>query len=140
MQLHQLKKQSPNKSRKIIGRGGKRGTTSGRGTKGQKARSGHRIRPELRDIIKKLPKRRGHSAPLVTLAAAVVNLYDLERQFDAGAEISPVTLVAKGLISRGPARVKILGSGRVSKKFVVSGCQLSVSARSAIEAAGGQIK
>ncbi|MBI4136288.1 MAG: hypothetical protein HY481_01940 [Candidatus Vogelbacteria bacterium] len=58
--MHQLKRQHPRQRKKIVGRGGKRGTTAGRGTKGQKARAGHRIRPAIRDVIKKLPKRRGY--------------------------------------------------------------------------------
>jgi len=60
MQLHQLKRNTPNKKAKRVGRGGKRGKTSGRGMKGQKARAGTSGRPEMRDIIKKIPKLRGH--------------------------------------------------------------------------------
>ena len=60
MQLHQLQPKHSKKRKKIVGRGGKRGKTSGRGHKGQKARAGHRIRPEERDAIKKIPKKRGH--------------------------------------------------------------------------------
>ena len=60
MQTHQLKRNISNKKKRVVGRGGKRGKTSGRGTKGQKARAGHRIRPALRDIIKKIPKLRGY--------------------------------------------------------------------------------
>ena len=56
MQIHQIQRQTKLAKKKIIGRGGKRGTTAGRGTKGQKARAGHRIRPEIRDTIKKIPK------------------------------------------------------------------------------------
>jgi len=59
MQLHELQPDSPNKTRKRIGRGGKRGTTSGRGQKGQKSRAGRRIRPAERDLIQSLPKLKG---------------------------------------------------------------------------------
>ena len=59
MQLHQLKPDHSRVTEKRIGRGGKRGTYSGRGTKGQHARSGHRIRPAERDFIQRLPKLRG---------------------------------------------------------------------------------
>jgi len=55
MQIHDLKPKTKQKKSRQIGRGGKRGTTSGRGTKGQSARAGNKKRPELRDIIKKLP-------------------------------------------------------------------------------------
>lgn len=60
MQLHQLKPLHPNKRPKPrVGRGGKRGTYSGRGQKGQRARAGHRIRPASRDLLQRLPKLRG---------------------------------------------------------------------------------
>ena len=59
MQFHTLKRKTPNQKPKVVGRGGKRGKTSGRGTKGQNARAGHKKRPELRDFIKRVPKLRG---------------------------------------------------------------------------------
>ncbi|MEK7552540.1 MAG: uL15 family ribosomal protein [Patescibacteria group bacterium] len=150
MQLHQLKRQHPQARKKIVGRGGKRGTTAGRGTKGQKARAGHRIRPELRDIIKKLPKKRGSSTHGVfrsqTVPARVVNLALLEQHFSAGETVSPKTLRDKGLV--GPVQqlsrrrgsiVKILGDGRLTVKLTVEGCRLSRTAAAAVTAAGGQI-
>lgn len=60
MQIHQLKRTHKNKRDRIVGRGGKHAKTSGRGGKGQTARAGNKRRPELRDIIKKLPKNRGY--------------------------------------------------------------------------------
>jgi|SRR6185369_2313666 len=60
MQIHNLKRVHKNKRDRIVGRGGKRGKTAGRGGKGQTARAGNKRRPELRDIIKKLPKKRGY--------------------------------------------------------------------------------
>jgi large subunit ribosomal protein L15 len=62
MQLHELQPIHYNKDGKRIARGGKRGHTSGRGQKGQKSRSGHRIRPAVRDMIQRLPKLRGKHA------------------------------------------------------------------------------
>ena len=59
MQLHTLKRKTKNKKDREVGRGGRHAKTSGRGTKGQNARAGRKLRPQLRDIIKKLPKRRG---------------------------------------------------------------------------------
>ncbi|MBY0376874.1 hypothetical protein K2P96_02790 [Patescibacteria group bacterium] len=61
MQLHNLKRTHKNKKDRIVGRGGKHAKTSGRGGKGQTARAGNKRRPELRDIIKKLPKNRGYA-------------------------------------------------------------------------------
>lgn len=60
MQIHLLKRKHKNKKDRIVGRGGKHAKTSGRGGKGQTARAGNKRRPELRDIIKKLPKNRGY--------------------------------------------------------------------------------
>lgn len=60
MQIHNLKRNHKNKKDRIVGRGGKHAKTSGRGGKGQTARSGNKRRPELRDIIKRLPKSRGY--------------------------------------------------------------------------------
>lgn len=59
MQFHTLKRKTANKKSRQVGRGGTRGKTSGRGTKGQNARAGHKNRPELRDFIKRVPKLRG---------------------------------------------------------------------------------
>jgi large subunit ribosomal protein L15 len=59
MQFHSLKRKTPNKKSRQVGRGGTRGKTAGRGTKGQNARAGRKKRPEIRDMIKRLPKLRG---------------------------------------------------------------------------------
>ena len=60
MQIHNLKREHKNKKDRQVGRGGKHAKTAGRGGKGQTARAGNKRRPELRDIIKKLPKNRGY--------------------------------------------------------------------------------
>lgn len=60
MQLHNISRKHPNTSKKRVGRGGKKGTYSGRGLKGQKARAGNKVRPALRDFVLKFPKLRGH--------------------------------------------------------------------------------
>ena len=61
MQLHEIQPNQKNESRKRIGRGGKRGTYSGKGIKGQKSRAGKKIRPAIRDLIQRTPKLRGSS-------------------------------------------------------------------------------
>ncbi len=148
MQLHELKRKTPNKKSRRVGRGGKRGKTAGRGTKGQKARSGHRIRPEFRDMIKKIPKRRGYgkhradSAVGSRLKAVVVNIAQLEKAFSSGDTITLTTLAEKKLIrTRGGKMplVKILGTGSVSKKFTVSNVPVSLRVKEAIEKAGGSV-
>lgn len=146
MQLHELKPTKKRSTAKRIGRGGKRGKTSGRGHKGQKARAGNSTRPEMREIIKKLPKLRGHGvnrAKTVNadkVVATVINVAALAN-FE-GTEVTPKTLVAAGLVAarrkKAPA-VKILGNGELDKKLTVSGCLVSATAKEKIEKAGGSV-
>lgn len=101
MQFHNLKKNKNNRKAKQVGRGGTRGKTSGRGTKGQNARSGHKKRPEWRDIIKKLPKLRGRGKNALYSRQEkplVVNLSKVKAHFKEGEEINAKNLLAKGLI------------------------------------------
>jgi len=148
MQLHQLKRTSPNKKSRRVGRGGLRGKTSGRGHKGQKARAGAKIRPAMRDEIKKIPKRRGYGKNRARTVhdnrtpVVVVNLAALERTFTVGDVVTPETLRAAKLIRvrKGVnVIVKILGTGKLTKKLSVSGVMASESAKEAITAAGGTL-
>jgi large subunit ribosomal protein L15 len=148
MQLHELKPTSRRVTAKRIGRGGKRGKTSGRGGKGQTARAGNSTRPEMRDQIKKLPKLRGHGknrARTVNnerVLATVVNLSRLETVYSAGDTVSPKTLVGHGIIStigRKAPSVKILGTGEITKRLIVENCQVSTTAKEKIEKAGGTV-
>lgn len=142
MQLNQLQRKTINKSGKRVGRGGGRGKTSGRGTKGQNARAGHKKRPDVREKLKKLPKLRGYAFNSIELKPAVINLSILESMFAAGDTITPELLRERGAIRgrKGVARaVKILGGGELTKKFAVTGCAVSASAKLKIEKAGGSI-
>ena len=148
MQLNSLTPRTKNKKNPPVGRGGKRGKTSGRGGKGQTARAGHHIRPEVRDFIKKLPKRRGYgtnrSRSVVgnRVALSAVNLSALDLNFIAGDTVSPATLLAKGVVRRNKGRapaIKILGTGEITKALSVKGCTLSKVAQAAIEKAGGSV-
>ena len=148
MQLHELAPATKAKTAKRIGRGGKRGKTSGRGGKGQTVRAGNSTRPEMRDIIKKLPKLRGHGknrAKTVNaerVLAVPVNVSTIELHFAAGDTISPKTLVAKGVVNSVRKRVplvKILGTGELTKKVKVEGCAVSKTAQEKIEKAGGSV-
>lgn len=148
MQLHELKPTNARKTAKRIGRGGKRGKTSGRGGKGQTARAGNSMRPEMRDFIKKLPKLRGHG---VNRAATVneervrpvaVNVSALELAFKAGDTVSPKTLVAAGVVEtvrRKAPKVKILATGELTKAVTIEGCEVSATAKAKIEKAGGKV-
>ncbi len=148
MQLHQITSKTKRPTVRRIARGGKRGKTSGRGGKGQTARAGNSTRPEMRDIIKKLPKLRGfgkNRARTVNserVQAAVVNLSVLESVFSAGDSVNPKALVAKGVVSASAKRapkVKILGTGALTKKLTVTDCMVSDSAKEAIVKAGGSV-
>ena len=129
-----------------VGRGGKRGKTSGRGTKGQNARSGRKKRPELRDIIKKLPKRRGYgknrgrTVDGTKPAPLAISLGRLETLFDSGSEVTLRALADKGVIRlRKMVPVKVVGGGTIGKKLTIKGLDVSASARVAIEKAGGVV-
>jgi large subunit ribosomal protein L15 len=140
MQLHDLKPtQSVTRKKTRIGRGGKRGTTAGRGTKGQKARAGHRIRPAERDYIQRLPKLRGFKNPSRREKHSVINLTEISKKLE-GDVIEKKTLVKSRLISVKAKRIKILGSGEVSRAFIVKDVELSTQAKAKIESAGGKIE
>jgi len=144
MQTHNLKRKHPNKKTRQVGRGGTRGKTAGRGTKGQNARAGHKKRPEIRDFIKRVPKLRGRGKNLNTsieLKPTPVNLGDLNKVFKDGDTVSPAILVRKGLIkkiSMDLPRVKILGGGKLTISLKIKACTVSNTAKVAIEKAGGQ--
>ncbi len=145
MQLHNLKRKTPLLTSQSVGRGGKRGKTSGRGGKGQTARAGNKRRPELRDLIKKLPKLRGRGVNMLKTLnedATPINLDVLEIFYSNGETVSPETLIAKGVIKlfKGNLpRVKILGTGELTKKLVISGCEISAPAQVKFEKVGGTI-
>mgnify|MGYP002725481163 CR=1 FL=1 len=139
--LNELKPNKVNPSKKRVGRGGSRGKTSGRGHKGQKQHGGHGIRPEMRDIIKKLPKLRGYGknrARTVNDSRVVympINLDVLEKNFENGDTVSPATLYEKKLVGRKSGKilpVKILGRGKLTKKLTVEDCEMSEAAKKAI--------
>ncbi|MDQ3077037.1 MAG: 50S ribosomal protein L15 [bacterium] len=145
MQIHQLKRKTENKKRMIVARGGKRGKTAGRGTKGQKARAGRKIRPEIRDIIKRIPKLRGrgkNSNLSIDNKPTAVNIKDLEKNFSGGEVVTRAALLEKGLISNKNGKlpeVKLLGLGEATKKFQIKGIKFSASVKEKIEKAGGSI-
>ena len=146
--LNTIKSSKTTKPKQRVGRGGKRGKTSGRGTKGQKARAGHSIRPQVRDLIKKLPKLRGHgknrAKSVVPKEKFVpVNLDQLEKVFKDGDVVNRETLLEKGLIEKKSGKLqkaKILARGEISKKLTIEGIAISSSAKKKIEKAGGSVK
>ncbi len=142
MQLHQISKNKFNKVHRRVGRGGKRGTFSGRGVKGQKARSGRKMRPEWRDVLKSIPKKRGYAFKSQQVKPAIVSLKSLNRIFKGGEVITFNVLREKGLVPKSAnchTTVKILSSEGFVKKLSFKGIAFSASAKDAIIKAGGII-
>lgn len=143
MQFQELRPKHKKKRKKRVGRGGKRGTYAGRGIKGQKARAGRKLKPLIREWIKRYPKLRGYKFKPVKLKPAIINVEILEKKFKSGQVISPSLLLERKLIRKIKGKtpeVKILGRGKITKKLIVEDCQVSKSARKKIEKAGGIIK
>jgi large subunit ribosomal protein L15 len=151
LNLSNLKPASPRKDRKRVGRGmgSGKGRYSGRGIKGQKARSGsNKMRAGFEGgqmpIYMRLGKQRGpYSKDAMPIGPhrtqmAGVNVRALER-FDAGTEVTPELLAEAGLVRNARLEVKILGDGELSKKLSVTAHAFSASAREKIEAAGGSV-
>ncbi|MCC6934176.1 MAG: 50S ribosomal protein L15 [Candidatus Yanofskybacteria bacterium] len=156
MDLSTLKSKTPRKKHKRIGRGGKRGTTSGSGTKGQKSRAGASVRPGFRGGDNRMwqlfPKQRGATKKhgnkrphrkhrffaLRRGPAWEIKLRALE-VFKDGETVSLATLIEKGLAPQGTIRVKILSTGDIKRKLMTSGIDLSAAAKKKIEDAGGTV-
>ena len=144
MQLHQLKPIHKKKSRQRVGRGGKKGTYSGRGLKGQKSRAGRKPRPGFAGgdtpLSKRFPKqrgsvgkvkiKRGSKSSRFRIKPVILNSRVLEKRFKAGEIVSPKSLLEKGLIDRIKNRipqVKILDKGELKKKLEFKDVKLSKS-------------
>lgn len=146
MQLHTLKRKTKRVVSKQVGRGGTRGKTSGRGTKGQNARAGHKNRPELRDFIKRFPKLRGRGvSPFKSIQTkpVVANLGAIDKVFKAGDKVNKQSLIEKKIISAkgsSNSKIKILGTGEIKQALSFEGLIVSKSAQEKIVSAGGNIK
>ncbi|MBI3458798.1 uL15 family ribosomal protein [Candidatus Azambacteria bacterium] len=143
MQINELKPKYPKKDQKRIGRGGKRGTTSGRGTKGQTARSGSKkIRPAIYGLIKKFPKLRGWKMKGFYERPAIVSLKIVNENFKNNENINPKSLVARKLVDLVSGKIpsiKILGLAESTKKLNIFGVSVSKSVKTSIEKAGGKV-
>lgn len=145
MKLHDLRPAPGGevKRKKRIGRGHASGwgKTSGRGQKGQKARSGGGVRPGFEGgqmpLFQRLPKR-GFTNNF-SKVFAIVNLDQLNR-FEDGTEVTPELLFETGVVKKGKAKdgIKILGSGELEKKLVVKSHKFSKSAEEKINSLGGR--
>ena len=129
------------------GHGSGRGKTAGRGTKGQKARTGATVNRSFNGgqtrLSKRLPFVRGlgNSNTAFRDNYTIINIVDLE-QFEAGAEVRPENLVEQGMVTPAEGRglVKILGDGEIDRALTVVAHKFSASAKDKIEAAGGKIE
>jgi large subunit ribosomal protein L15 len=141
-----LEKLSPvpgaKKKRKRVGRGdgSGHGTYSGRGCKGQKSRSGNKVRPGFEGgqmpLIKRLPEKRGFTNVFKT-EYSPVNIGQLSL-FEAGSEVTPEKLVDAGIVKSLKRPIKILAVGKISHPLVVKADKFSAAAKAKIEAAGGK--
>jgi large subunit ribosomal protein L15 len=141
MQIHQLRRTKKRKKEKKIGRGGKRGTYCGRGIKGQKARAGRKLKPIIREVLKKYPKKRGYRFS-AKKDYRILNLREIERAFNEREKVTPEILVEKRLVRRISGKipkVKILGKGEITKKLIFENLLFSKLAKEKIEKAGGKI-
>ncbi len=124
------------------GHGSGLGSYSGKGVKGQKARSGMHVRPGFEGgqlpIIKRLPRQRGFRNRF-RVEYQAVNVQSLD-VFDPGMEVTPVQMVKAGLLHDTKTRVKVLGEGEIAKALKVKAHKFSASAREKIIAAGGSVE
>lgn len=143
MQRHDLKPKTKRTRKQLIGRGDK---TAGRGTKGQKARAGAKIRPEVRDFIKTLPKLRGRGVNInksISTKPTPVAIGSISNAFNTNEIVSPASLYKKGLVSKVSGQlpvIKILATGELDKALIFINCLTSKSVKEAIEKKGGKIK
>ncbi len=144
MKLHELKTIKGREHRRV-GRGGKRGTTAGRGTKGQHSRSGRRIRPAERDLIIRLPKLRGFRNKIKSDKVVTFNVGEIAAKFKALAtkgavEISNDAFKAMKMVSKNfNGQIKILGKGEIEFPVSLNRITVSESAKAKIEKAGGKV-
>ena len=145
MKLQTMKpNEGATKTRKRVGRGtgSGLGKTSGKGHKGQNARSGGGVRPGFEGgqlpLFRRLPKR-GFSNARFKTKYATINLSDLNR-FEDGAVITPELLKEMGLIKNGLDGIKVLGKGKLTKKLTVRAHKFSSTAQNSIESLGGKIE
>lgn len=143
MKLHELRPgEGAFKTKKRVGRGVASGTgkTSGKGHKGQNARSGGGVRPGFEGgqlpLFKRLPKK-GFSNALFKKEYAIINVSDLDK-FDEGTTVTPELLKEMGILKKQLSGVKVLGNGELTKKLIVKANKFSKNAVEKIESKGGK--
>lgn len=153
MQIHELSKPNNIRSSRRVGRGGKRGTYSGRGVKGQKSRSGARIRPQIWDYIEKIPKLKGMTrksnesafgrGSKTIIPVAIVNVGDLNKVVKDGDTVNRKFLIDNGLVRKYKGKtppVKLLGRGQLTKKIKLEGISVSESVSKMVDSGPEVVK
>ncbi len=143
MQLHTLSS-NQKQVRHRVGRGGKRGSYSGRGIKGQHSRAGRRIRPAFRDLLMRIPKKKGFSNKPDTNQVLAINLSDLRKlkvkAARGKAQVSPRILREMNIVPRRfRGEIKLLSGGELDFPIRVTGLGISAKTKAKIEKAGGEI-
>ena len=126
-----------------MGRGGKHGTYSGRGQKGQKSRAGRNIKSQMREQLLKIPKRRGFKFGPRAPKLWIIKIGVIDKAFKEGEKVTPQTLLERGLIAKIKGRVpycKILNGGKISKKLIFEHLAFSEKVRKEIVKTGGTIR
>ena len=140
MQINTLKVKAKRK-RKTIGRGGKKGTYSGKGMKGQKARSGGNVDPLFEGgrstLIDHMKKKKGFKS--LTEKAVPVSLEKIEKNFKAGDIVDARKMIQAGIVRTAANGIKVLATGSISKKLTVRADAFSAKAKQAIIDAGGEV-
>ena len=146
MKMHELKpaegaKTSPKRLGRGIGSG--LGKTSGKGHKGQNARSGGGVRPGFEGgqmpLVRRIPKRGFNNR--FRKVYSIVNISALEAKFESGAVVDAEALIVSGILSKiEDAGVKVLGGGELTKALTVKADKFSASAKEAIVKAGGSVE
>jgi len=136
MKLNTMKRPNKKPSKRLgRGAGSGRGKTAGRGTKGQKARSGFNIPRRFEGgqspLIQRLPKKTGFTS--FNTKPAIINLELIEKEFKDGETVSLKSLISKGLVDDKAKKCKILGNGKISKKIKIEDCLMSKKVQTAIE-------
>lgn len=143
MEMHNLGPAVKGKNRNRVGRGigSGNGKTAGKGHKGQKARTGGKIRRGFEGgqtpLYRRIPKRGFNN--VFSVEYATINVSDLER-FENGTVVNMELLLNEGIVRKPLAGLKVLGNGALTKKLTVEAKKFSIAAKEKIEAAGGKIE
>lgn len=142
MQIHQLQRKNKTRDKKRVGRGGKKGTYSGKGIKGQKARAGRNLQPLIKVILKRYHKARGYKFNVVRKKPTAIKLSVLLKHFEDGSQITHQDLIAKKLIGVNE-KAKIVGDTnlkKIDKIFTIKGIPTTKKVEQLIKESGGKVE